>query len=573
MEYIARDGKPINRRSRLFTYGFDHPAARGQLAGVGLTSKNNYKAQVAVVHNGFDQNTCNMHLEYFAKLAKEAINKSPMLMGWKYPVGGVSDGITMGTPAMRASLLSREWIADAVEGYLYGPIDAIVGIPGCDKNMPGVVMAMARHNIPSFMIYGGTIEGGCYNGQKTNIVTGFEGKLKFFRGEMDEHDILELLEGSGRPGERGICPGEGACGGMYTANTMSSAIEALGMSLPNSSSAPATNIDKKRELEYAGRAMETLLTEYILPRDIMTRKAFENAITTVMALGGSTNAVLHLLAMSRAADVELTVDDFQRISDRTPYLADMAPSGKYLMEDLHAVGGTQAVLKLLHHNGLLYGDCMTVTCKTMEDNLASSSWLLDGQSVIRSYDDPISQKGHIKILYGNLAPTSAVAKITGKEGSRFSGPANVFDSENAAIEALKGNKIERGQVVVIRYEGPKGSPGMPEMLDFTSAAIGAGYGKDIAVVTDGRFSGGSHGFVIGHVTPEAYVGGPIAHVRNGDKITIDANKLSIDVDLEERDLAERQREWRVPDLKYDKGLFYKAVRDMSQANLGAVTDI
>ena len=572
-QILAKDGKPINRRSRVFSDGFEHPAARAQLAGAGLKKDNSHKAQIAILHNHFRQNTCNMHLYEFANIVRESIDENPNLMGWEYGVAGVSDGITMGTPAMRASLLSREWIADSFEGYLQGPLDAAVGIPGCDKNMPGVSMAMARVNIPSVVIYGGTIGGGCWNGKKTDIVSGFEGKGQLMRGEITQHELEEIIEGSGRPGDRGACPGAGACGGMYTANTMASAIEALGMSLPYSSSAPTLSEDKANELRGIHTVVENLVMNQILPRDIMTKNAFENAITIVMALGGSTNAVLHLIAMARAADVGLTVDDFQRISDKTPYLADMKPSGRFLMEDLHAVGGTPAVLKLLYSHGLLHGDCITVTGHTLEENLATLPGLQEGQQVIMPYDKPISRNGHIKILYGNVAPTSAVAKITGKEGNYFEGPANVFDSEKEAIQALKDGKIKKGDVVVIRYEGPRGAPGMPEMLDFTSAAFGAGYGKDLALITDGRFSGGSHGFVIGHVTPEAYVGGPIGLLRNGDRIAVDATQRTINVNLDDRTLDARRQEWKAPELKYGKGVFYKAIRDMAQANFGAVSDM
>jgi dihydroxy-acid dehydratase len=573
-KYMAVDNKPIDRRSRIFLEGFEHPAARGQLAGAGLTREHYGKAQVAIVHNGFDQNTCNMHLDEFALIVQTAVNSSQKLKGWKFPVGGISDGIVMGLPGMRASLLSREWIADAVEGHVYAhPYDAMVAIPGCDKNMPGVVMAMARLNIPSIMVYGGTIEGGCYRGEKTNIVTGFEGKGRLFQGTIAPEELEELIMGSGREGESGICPGAGACGGMYTANTMASAIEALGVSLPYSSSAPTLSQDKRNELEGLSGVVENLVASQILPRDILTREAFENAITLVNALGGSTNAVLHLIAIARAADVDLTVDDFQRIGDRTPYLADMKPSGRYLMEDLHAVGGTPAVLKLLLSHGLLHGDCITVTGKTLAENLATLPELADGQDVIKPFDQPTSRTGHLKILYGNLAPTSAVAKITGKEGSHFEGPAHVFDSESEAIQALKDGNIHKGEVIVIRYEGPRGAPGMPEMLDFTSAVVGAGLANDLALMTDGRFSGGSHGFVIGHVTPEAYVGGPIALVRNGDRISIDATERTINVQLDRETLELRRREWKAPALKYDRGLFFKATRDLAQANLGAVSDM
>lgn len=570
----AKDGNPVNRRSRKLTYGWDHPAARGQLAGAGLDSSNRHKAQIALVHNHFDQNTCNMHLRDHAEKIRESMGEGSEIMGWKFPIGGISDGITMGTEGMKASLLSREWIADAAEAHVYAhPYDGMIGIPGCDKNMPGLISAMARVNIPSIMVYGGTIESGCHEGSKTNIVTGFEGKGKMMQGEMSEKELRTLVEGEeDNSQETGICPGPGACGGMYTANTMASAIEAMGMSLPNSSSAPAVSKDKEKELKQASEAMENLLEENIRPRDIMTRKAFENAITVVNALGGSTNATLHLLAMARAAEVELDIDDFQKISDETPYIADMKPSGKYLMEDLHRVGGIQAVLKRLHENGYLHGECMTVTGKTLEENLEDAPELADNQDVINPISEPIKDTGHLEILYGNLAPTSAVAKITGKEGEYFEGEANVFNSEEEALEALATNDMQKGQVVIIRYQGPRGAPGMPEMLDFTSAVQGAGLGDDLAVLTDGRFSGGSHGFVIGHVTPEAQVGGPIGLVEDGDKISIDATSNEINLHVSDEKLEQRGEEWSPQEPEYDKGIFYKASQRISQADKGAVTD-
>jgi dihydroxy-acid dehydratase len=563
---LAEDGKPINRRSAVFTEGYEHPAARAMLFGSGLTNENANKAQIAIAHMGYEQNNCNMHLEGFARTLKEHTNKSDKLFSWIFGIVGISDGITMGTPGMRSSLPSREWIADAIEGHVYAhPYDALVAIPGCDKNMPGSVIAMARLNIPSIMVYGGTIRGGCHNDEALNIVSSFEAKGKFIKGLIDEDELVEVIENS--------CPGQGACGGMYTANTMSSAIEALGLSLPNSSSMPADSKEKQKELEEIPKYLEIILEKNIKPLDILTKKAFENAITLIMVLGGSTNAVLHMIAIGKAAGVDITVEDFKRISAKTPLLADMKPSGKYLMEDLFEVGGVQAVLKYLYKNNMIHGDCLTVTGKTIAENLEDAPDLAEGQDVIMPLEKPIKKDGHIKILFGNLAPTSAVAKITGKEGTRFSGPAKVYENEIDAINGLKKGEIVKGDVVIIRNEGPKGAPGMPEMLDFTSAVMGAGMGKDLALITDGRFSGGSHGFVIGHVTPESYVGGPIALVKNGDKITIDSEKLTIDMDVSEEDLEKRKSEWTAPEPKYKHGLFAKIIRDMRQANEGAVTDI
>lgn len=562
---LASDGQPINRRSIKFTSGFDHPAARAMLHGSGLKREDINKAQIAIAHMGFDQNNCNMHLSGFAQIVQDAMNKSKELKGWKFGVVGISDGITMGTSGMRASLPSREWIADAIEGHVYAhPYDGLITIPGCDKNMPGSIIAMSRLNIPSIMVYGGTIRGGCYKGEATNIVSPFEGKGKYIKGEMTKEELTEMIEGA--------CPAEGACGGMYTANTMASAIEALGMSLPNSSSMPADSLEKKNELKTVHNALLNLLKKNITPKDIMTKKSFENAITIVMALGGSTNAVLHLIAIGKAIGVNITVDDFQRISDKVPLLADMKPSGKYLMEDLFNAGGISAVLKYLLEKGLIHGDCLTVTGKTMEENLKDAPSLKENQKIIFPLEKPIKKNGHIQIMYGNLAPTSAVAKITGKEGTKFNGEAKVFDGELAAIDALKNGEIKKGQVIFIRYEGPKGAPGMPEMLDFTAAIMGAGLGKDVALITDGRFSGGSHGFVIGHVTPEAYVCGPIALVKDGDKIEIDAEKRTMNMLVDEKEIEKRKKEWSAPKPKYDKGLFYKVVRDIKQANEGAVTD-
>eukprot|EP00913_Durusdinium_trenchii_P010858 g10187.t1 len=498
--------------------------------------------------------------------AQVGIASAAGLVGMRFNTIGVSDGISMGTDGMSYSLQSRDLIADSIETVMGGQwYDANIALPGCDKNMPGCLMAMGRVNRPSIMVYGGTIRAGCTaKFDKLDIVSAFQSYGEFITDKITEDERREIVKNS--------CPGAGACGGMYTANTMSSAIETLGMSLPYSSSCPAEDPDKLQECFDAGAAIRVLLEEDIKPRDIMTRTAFENAMVVVMALGGSTNAVLHLIAMARSVDVELSIDDFQRVSDRIPYLADLKPSGRYVMEDLHAVGGTPAVQKYLLEAGLIDGNCMTVTGKTLAENVADLPGLKEGQEIVRTVDKPIKTTGHLRILRGNLAPDGAVAKITGKEGLTFTGPARVYDSEEEMLTGLEKNEIKKGDVVIIRYEGPKGGPGMPEMLTPTSALMGAGLGDSVALMTDGRFSGGSHGFIVGHITPEAQEGGPIAVVENGDMITIDAERNCIDVDLPDETLADRTAQWKRPPYKFTRGTLYKYIKNVKSASEGCVTD-
>lgn len=534
------------------------------LYATGLREEDMAKPQVGISSMWFEGNPCNMQLLDLGKKVKEGVEAAGMV-GLRFNTIGVSDAISMGTDGMSYSLQSRDLIADSIETVTVAQwYDANVSIPGCDKNMPGCVIAMGRLNRPSLMIYGGTIRAGHYNDRTIDIVNAFQGYGEFLKDSMSEKELQGIV--------RHACPGAGACGGMYTANTMSSAIEALGMSLPYSSSTPAEDPAKLEECFRAGAAIRNLLELDLKPRDIMTRKAFENAIVTVCALGGSTNAVLHLIAMARSVNVPLTIDDFQKISDKTPLLADFKPSGAYVMEDLQAVGGIPAVLKMLLGEGLLHGDCITVTGKTLAENVKDLPGLKAGQKIVHSLTNPIKATSHLRILKGNLAPEGGVAKITGKEGLKFSGTANVFDSEEEMIQALKENKIAKGQVVVIRYEGPKGGPGMPEMLSPTSLIMGAGLGKDVALITDGRFSGGSHGFIVGHITPEAQEGGPIALVKNGDQITIDATKNEISVALTDEELAKRKSEWRMPPYKANRGTLAKYIRLVKNASLGCVTD-
>ncbi len=534
------------------------------LYGTGLTEEDMSKPQVGIASMWWEGNTCNMHLLDLAEKVKEGVRAAGMV-GLRFNTIGVSDGIAMGTEGMSYSLQSRDIIADSIETVMAAQwYDANISLPGCDKNMPGCLMAMGRLNRPSIMIYGGTIRPGFYKGQKLDIVSAFQAYGEYIAGGIDEAGLNDVL--------RHACPGAGACGGMYTANTMASAIEALGMTLPYSSSIPATDPAKTEECLKAGPAIRNLLEKDIKPRDIMTRDAFENAMVVVMALGGSTNAVLHLIAMAKSVDVRLTIDDFQLVSNRVPYLADLKPSGVNVMEDLHSVGGTPAVMKLLLSAGYLKGECLTVTGKTIAENLVSLPGLRDGQKVIHPLDNPIKKTGHIQILKGNLATGGAVAKITGKEGLRFSGPARVFDSEEDTLAALERREVQKGEVVVIRYEGPKGGPGMPEMLTVTSAIMGAGLGKEVALVTDGRFSGGTHGFVVGHVTPEAQEGGTIALLRNGDKITVDAERNLITVNLSDAELARRQAAFALPPYKANRGTLYKYIRNVQSASEGCVTD-
>jgi len=534
------------------------------LYGIGLTDADMSKAQVGIASMGWEGNTCNMHLNDLAKIVKQGVQEAG-LVGLIFHTIGVSDGISMGTEGMKSSLPSREIIADSIEAVMRAQwYDANISLPGCDKNMPGSVIAMGRLNRPSIMIYGGTIKAGHHNGKTLDIVSAFECYGQYIAGKVTEKELSDVLHYA--------CPGQGACGGMYTANTMASAIESLGMSLPYSSSSPATSEEKIRECKNAGKAILNLLEKDIKPRDIMTRKAFLNAITVVIALGGSTNAVLHLVAMAKSVGVKLTIDDFQLISNRVPFLADLKPSGKYVMEDVHAVGGVPALQKMLLKEKMLDGNCLTVTGKTLAENLENLPGLKEGQTVIFPLSNPIKKNGHLRILYGNLAKEGSVAKITGKEGTRFSGPAKVFNSEEETLVALEKKKIASGDVVVIRYEGPKGGPGMREMLTVTSAIMGAGLGKSVALITDGRFSGGTHGFVVGHITPEAQAGGLLAVVQKGDIITIDAEKNSLTLDVPKKIVAARLKKWKAPPFKVKSGMLYKYIKSVSSASEGCVTD-
>ncbi|MFL5741558.1 MAG: dihydroxy-acid dehydratase [Flavisolibacter sp.] len=558
--------KELNKYSRVLTQDETQPAAQAMLYGIGLTDKDLEKAQVGIASMGYEGNTCNMHLNDLARLVRQGVWDND-LVGLIFNTIGVSDGMSNGTDGMRYSLVSRDLIADSIEAVCGAQYyDALVTLPGCDKNMPGSIIAMGRLNRPSIMVYGGTIAPGHYNGQDLNIVSAFEALGQKIAGKISEEDFRCVVKAS--------CPGAGACGGMYTANTMAAAIEALGMSLPYSSSNPAISEEKKKECLQAGKAILQLLEKDIKPRDIMTRKAFDNAIVTIMALGGSTNAVLHLIAMAKAVDVDLRLDDFQTISNRVPVLADFKPSGKFLMQDLHQHGGVPAVMKYLWKQGFLHGDCMTVTSKTVAENLESIPDLnFDKQKIIHPVSDPIKQTGHLQILYGNLAEQGSVAKISGKEGERFEGPARVFDGEFELIKGIQSGRVKQGDVVVIRYVGPKGGPGMPEMLKPTSAIIGAGLGKSVALITDGRFSGGTHGFVVGHITPEAYDGGTIALVKNDDRIEIDAGQNRIVLKIDDQELEKRRKEWKQPRLKAEKGILYKYARQVTTASEGCVTDV
>jgi dihydroxy-acid dehydratase len=555
----------LNKYSKTLTQDETQPGAQAMYYAIGFTEADFKKAQVGIASMGWDGNPCNMHLNDLAKSVKESINKTDLL-GLIFHTIGVSDGISMGTDGMRYSLVSRDIIADSIEanaGAQY--YDAIITIPGCDKNMPGSLMAMGRLNRPGIMLYGGTIAPGHYKGQDLNIVSSFEALGQKIAGNLAEADFKGIVRNS--------CPGAGACGGMYTANTMASAIEAMGMSLPYSSSNPALSEEKQKECEAIGAAIKLLLEKDIKPRDIMTRKAFENAITVVMILGGSTNAVLHLIAMAKAVNVPLTQDDFQAISNRIPVLADFKPSGKYLMEDLHQHGGVPAVMKYLLKNSLLHGECLTVTGKTVAENLAAAPDLdFDKQKIIVPLENPVKATGHLQILYGNLAEGGSVAKISGKEGERFEGTARVFDGEHDLIKGIQTGKVHAGDVVVIRHIGPKGAPGMPEMLKPTGAIIGAGLGKSVALITDGRFSGGTHGFVVGHITPEAFDGGLIALVNDNDLIEIDANKNTLTLKVPEDVIAERRKKWKRPPLKATSGVLFKYASSVKDASQGCVTD-
>lgn len=554
----------LNKFSKTITQDETQPAAQAMLYGIGLTEEDLQKAQVGIVSTGYEGNTCNMHLNGLAKDVKEGVQEENMV-GLIFNTIGVSDGISNGTDGMRFSLVSRDIIADSIETVVSAHwYDAVLAIVGCDKNMPGSIIAMGRLNRPSIMIYGGTIHSGKWKGEPLNIVSAFEALGKKFSNTITREDFKGIIKNA--------CPGAGACGGMYTANTMASAIEALGMSLPYSSSNPALSNDKKEECYRVGSAIRTLLEKDIKPKDIMTKKAFENAMTIVTVLGGSTNAVIHLIAMAHSVNVVLTLDDFQIISDRTPVLADLKPSGKYLMEDLHDVGGVPGVMKYLLERNLLHGDCLTVTGKTLAENLADIPDLTKGQDVFHELQSPMKETGHLQILYGNLALEGSVAKISGNEGEYFEGTAKVFDDEYAVINGVKNGEISSGDVVVIRYCGPKGGPGMPEMLKPTSAIMGAGLGNTVALITDGRFSGGTHGYVVGHITPEAFVGGNIALVKNGDLITIDAKNNKISLNVNEQELAKRKAAWKQPPLKATKGVLYKYAQSVSSASIGCITD-
>lgn len=565
MQEAPEVSQELNRYSRTFTQDPTQPAAQAMLYGIGLTEQDMDKAQVGIVSMGYDGNTCNMHLNDLAGLVKEGVWKEN-LVGLIFHTIGVSDGMGNGTPGMRYSLISRDVIADSIEAVCGAQYyDGLIALPGCDKNMPGSLIAMGRLNRPAIMVYGGTIAPGHYKGEDLNIISAFEALGKKIAGQIDDIDFKEIIKRS--------CPGAGACGGIYTANTMAAAIEALGMSLPYSSSNPAVSKEKRTECLNAGKAIRLLLERDIKPRDIMTREAFENAIVTLMALGGSTNAVLHLLAIAKSVDVPLSQDDFQTISNRIPVLADMKPSGKYMMEDLHNAGGVPAVMKYLLQQGWLHGDCLTCTGKTIAENLAEVPDLnFDTQKVILPVEHAVKATGHLQILYGNLAEGGSVAKITGKEGEYFEGPARVFDGEFELIEGISSGRVRHGDVVVIRNVGPKGAPGMPEMLKPTSALIGAGLGKSVALITDGRFSGGTHGFVVGHITPEAFEGGLIGIVKDDDIIEINAIKRTIILKVSDEEISKRKAQWVQPELKEKKGLLYKYARTVSNAAEGCVTD-
>jgi dihydroxy-acid dehydratase len=557
--------KELNKYSKTFTQDETQPAAQAMLYGIGLTDADMNKAQVGIASMGYDGNTCNMHLNELAAVIKKGVWEND-LVGLTFHTIGVSDGMSNGTDGMRYSLVSRDLIADSIEAVCCAQYyDGVITVPGCDKNMPGSIMAMGRLNRPSIMVYGGTIAPGHYKGQDLNIVSAFEALGQKIAGNLSVEDFKGIIKHT--------CPGAGACGGMYTANTMASAIEALGMSLPYSSSNPALSEEKQQECRDAGKAIRILLEKDIKPSDIMTREAFENAMTVIMILGGSTNAVLHFIAIAKSVGLTVTQDDFQAISNKVPVLADLKPSGKYLMQDLHEHGGVPAVMRYLLDQGLLHGDCLTVTGKTLKENLADIAPInFETQKILHPLEHPIKPTGHLQILYGNLAEGGSVAKITGKEGEKFTGPARVFDGEQMLIAGISSGRVQPGDVVVIKNEGPKGAPGMPEMLKPTSALIGAGLGKSVALITDGRFSGGTHGFVVGHITPEAYEGGLIGFVEDGDIIELDAINNTIHLKVEDSVIAERKKAWKKPALKVKKGLLYKYAMSVKNAAEGCVTD-
>jgi len=555
----------LNKYSKTVTQDPTQPASQAMLYGIGLTTEDLAKAQVGIVSMGYDGNTCNMHLNDLAKDVKKGVWDNN-LVGLMFHTIGISDGITNGTEGMRYSLVSRDLIADSIEtvcgGHYY---DGLIALPGCDKNMPGAIMAMGRLNRPAIMVYGGSIHSGHYKGQSLNIVSAFEALGQKLAGNLEEEDFQGIIQNA--------CPGAGACGGMYTANTMASAIEAMGMSLPYSSSYPALSIEKRQECLEAGKYIRILLEKDIKPSDIMTRKAFHNAIVTVMVLGGSTNAVLHLIAMAKSVGIKIELADFQKVSDETSVIADLKPSGKYMMEDVHTIGGMPSVLKYLLQKGLIHGDCMTVTGKTLAENVAHAADLdFNAQDVILPYENPVKKTGHLQMLYGNLAPLGSVAKISGKEGESFTGPARVFDGEFELIHGISSGKVKAGDVVVIRNVGPKGAPGMPEMLKPTSAIFGAGLGDSVALITDGRFSGGTHGFVVGHITPEAFEGGNIGLVKDGDTIEISATKNSINVMISDQEIENRKKQWNQPEPPVKNGVLFKYFKQVKNASEGCVTD-
>jgi dihydroxy-acid dehydratase len=555
----------LNKYSKTITQDPTQPASQAMLYGIGLTTEDLAKAQVGIVSMGYDGNTCNMHLNDLAKDVKKGVWDNN-LVGLMFHTIGISDGITNGTEGMRYSLVSRDLIADSIEtvcgGHYY---DGLIALPGCDKNMPGAIMAMGRLNRPAIMVYGGSIHSGHYKGQSLNIVSAFEALGQKMAGNLEEEDFQGIIQHA--------CPGAGACGGMYTANTMASAIEAMGMSLPYSSSYPALSSEKRQECLEAGKYIRILLEKDIKPSDIMTRKAFHNAIVTVMVLGGSTNAVLHLIAMGKSVGIKLELADFQKVSDETSVIADLKPSGKYMMEDVHTIGGMPSVLKYLLQKGLIHGDCLTVTGKTLAENVADAADLdFNAQDVILPYENPVKKTGHLQMLYGNLAPLGSVAKISGKEGESFTGPARVFDGEFELIHGISSGKVKAGDVVVIRNVGPKGAPGMPEMLKPTSAIFGAGLGDSVALITDGRFSGGTHGFVVGHMTPEAFEGGNIGLVKDGDTIEISAIKNSINVMISDEEMGNRRKLWNQPEPPVKNGVLFKYFKQVKNATEGCVTD-
>ena len=556
--------KKLNKHSHVITQDNSQPAAQAMLYAIGFSDKDFQKPLIGIASTGYEGNPCNMHLNKLALDVKSGV-ESIDYVGLIFNTIGVSDGISMGTPGMRYSLPSRDIIADSVETVVQAmSYDGLITVVGCDKNMPGALMGMIRLNRPSILLYGGTIDSGCHKNKKLDIVSAFEAWGGNVSGKIDNNEYRSIIKKS--------CPGSGACGGMYTANTMASAIEALGMSMPYSSSIPANDDQRKNISKEAGKAIKLIIEQDIKPLDIINKKSIENAVTTVVALGGSTNAVLHFLAIARAAKIDFTLDDFQRISDKTPFIADLKPSGRYLMEDLHEIGGIPIVLKYLLDSGFLHGECLTVTGKSLKENLNNVEVLKFDQDVIRSIEKPIKPTGHIRILYGNLAEEGSVAKITGKEGLQFTGPAKVYDSEEDANNGIKNGQVERGDVVVIRYVGPKGGPGMPEMLKPTAGIMGAGLGKHVALITDGRFSGGTHGFVVGHITPEAQVGGTIALIKNGDEISIDASENKINLHISKQEIINRNKSWIQPKIKVGSGSLFKYANVVSSASKGCVTD-